>query len=157
MCTAKQIRVMIVDDHPIMREGLRDALQGEADFEIVGLAGDGVEAVMMAQSVVPDVIVMDVIMPHKDGIEACREIMDLLPDTKVLMLTASHRRECGGGRGRRWRYGLPAEVLRGGGSGGRRKRSGGGAGCGYPTMPSGGCSRWSTASVNSARAVPWRR
>ena len=89
MCTAKQIRVMIVDDHPIMREGLRDALQGEADFEIVGLAGDGVEAVMMAQSVVPDVIVMDVIMPHKDGIEACREIMDLLPDTKVLMLTAS--------------------------------------------------------------------
>ncbi len=89
MYTRKQIRVMVVDDHPIMRAGLRDALQAEDDFEVVGLAGDGVEAVRMAQSVVPDVIVMDVIMPHKDGVEACREIMDLLPDTKVLVLTAS--------------------------------------------------------------------
>ena len=89
MTTTERIRVMVVDDHPIMRDGLRDALEGEGDFEVVGLAGDGVEAVQTAQSVEPDVIVMDVIMPLMDGVDACREIMELLPDTKVLMLTAS--------------------------------------------------------------------
>ena len=56
---------------------------------MVGVAADGVEAVSMAQSVAPEVIVMDVMMPHKDGVDACREIMELLPDTRVLMLTAS--------------------------------------------------------------------
>ena len=89
MSTTERIRVMVVDDHPIMRNGLRDALEGVGDFEVVGLAGDGVEAVITAQNVQPDVIVMDVMMPNKDGVDACREIMELLPDTKVLMLTAS--------------------------------------------------------------------
>ena len=84
-----RIKVMLADDHPIMRDGLRDALEGEGDFEVVGSAADGVEAVSMAQSVAPEVIVMDVMMPHKDGVDACREIMELLPDTRVLMLTAS--------------------------------------------------------------------
>ena len=67
--------------------GLRDTLEG--DFEVVGVAGDGVEAVRMAQSVEPEVIVMDVMMPHKNGVDACREIMEMLPDTQVLILTAS--------------------------------------------------------------------
>ena len=89
MSLTKRIRVMLADDHPIMRDGLRDALQDEGDFEVVGSAGDGVEAVTMAQSLEPEVIVMDVIMPNKDGVDACREIMELLPDTRVLMLTAS--------------------------------------------------------------------
>ena len=89
MSTTKLIRVMIVDDHPIMRNGLRDTLEGEGDFEVVGLAGNGVEAVKTAQSLRPEVIVMDVMMPLMDGVEACREIMELLPDTKVLMFTAS--------------------------------------------------------------------
>ena len=91
MPATKQIRVMVVDDHPIMRNGLRDALEDEGDFEVVGLAADGAEAVTMAQSVAPDIIVMDVIMPHQDGVDACREIMELLPETRVrmLMLTAS--------------------------------------------------------------------
>ena len=89
MSSKERIRVMLADDHPIMREGLRDALEGEVDFEVIGVAGDGVEAVRMAQSVEPEVIVMDVMMPHKDGVDACREIMELLPDTRVLMLTAS--------------------------------------------------------------------
>ena len=89
MSSMTRIKVMLADDHPIMRDGLRDALQSEGDFEVVGLAADGVEAVSMAQSVVPEVIVMDVMMPHKDGVDACREIMELLPDTRVLMLTAS--------------------------------------------------------------------
>ena len=85
----ERIRVMVVDDHPIMRDGLRDALDGEDDLEVVGVAGDGVEAVRTAQRVGPDVIVMDVMMPGKDGVDACREVMELLPETKVLMLTAS--------------------------------------------------------------------
>ena len=89
MSSKERIRVMLADDHPIMRDGLRDTLEGEGDFEVVGLAGDGVEAVKMAQSVVPEVIVMDVMMPNMDGVDACREIMEMLPDTWVLILTAS--------------------------------------------------------------------
>ena len=89
MTSTERIRVMVADDHPIMRNGLRDALDAEEDFDVVGQAADGVEAVRMAVRVEPDVIVMDVMMPGKDGVEACREIMDALPDTQVLMLTAS--------------------------------------------------------------------
>ena len=89
MTTGERIRVMVADDHPIMRNGLRDALGSEEDFEVVGQASDGVEAVKMAARVEPDVIVMDVMMPGKDGVDACREIMEALPGTQVLMLTAS--------------------------------------------------------------------
>ena len=89
MSSMTRIKVMLADDHPIMRDGLRDALEGEVDFEVVGVAVDGVEAVSMAQSVAPEVVVMDVMMPNMDGVDACREIMELLPDTRVLMLTAS--------------------------------------------------------------------
>ena len=89
MSSMTRIKVMLADDHPIMRDGLRDALEGEGDFEVVGVAVDGVEAVSMAQSVAPEVVVMDVMMPNMDGVDACREIMELLPDTRVLMLTAS--------------------------------------------------------------------
>ena len=64
-------------------------MNGEEDFEVVGQASDGDEAVRMAGRVEPDVIVMDVMMPGKDGVDACREIMEALPDTQVLMLTAS--------------------------------------------------------------------
>ena len=89
MSAAQRFRVMIVDDHPIMRDGLRDALASEEDFEVVGQAADGAEAVRSAQSLQPDVIVMDAMMPNKNGVDACREIMDQLPDTRVLILTAS--------------------------------------------------------------------
>ena len=89
MSSMTRIKVMLADDHPIMRDGLRDALESEGGFEVVGSAADGMEAVRMAQSLAPDVIVMDVMMPNKDGVDACREIMELLPETKVLMLTAS--------------------------------------------------------------------
>ena len=89
MSSMTRIKVMLADDHPIMRDGLRDSLEGEGDFEVVGVAVDGVEAVAMAQSVEPEVVVMDVMMPNMDGVDACREIMELLPDTRVLMLTAS--------------------------------------------------------------------
>ena len=81
--------MMVVDDHPMMRDGLRDALEESGRFEVVGLAADGEEAVRTAEGLGPEVIVMDVMMPGKDGIDACREIMEILPDTRVLMLTAS--------------------------------------------------------------------
>ena len=89
MPETERITVMIADDHPIMRNGLRDALAGEEDLEVVAVAADGVEAVRAAQEFEPQVIIMDVIMPNQDGVDACREILELLPDTKVLMLTAS--------------------------------------------------------------------
>ena len=90
MTTDAHTRVMLVDDHSIMRDGLRRVLEECGEFEVVGHAGDGEEAVRKVESVSPDVIIMDVMMPRKDGIDACREIMELLPHTRVLMLTASN-------------------------------------------------------------------
>jgi len=84
-----QTRVMIVDDHSIMRDGLHELLDRSCGFEVVGQARDGVEAVDVAQGLRPDVVIMDVMMPNKNGIDACREIMDAMPDTRVLVLTAS--------------------------------------------------------------------
>ncbi len=89
MSSTDRIRVVLVDDHPIVRDGLQAALEHSDEFDVVGQAGDGVEAVRAAESLAPDVIIMDVLMPEKDGVEACREIMDLLPDTRILMLTVS--------------------------------------------------------------------
>ena len=82
-------KIMLVDDHMIMREGLQEVLERTGEYEIVGHASDGEVAVEMAQSLSPDVIIMDILMPVKDGIEACREIKDVLPATHVLILTAS--------------------------------------------------------------------
>lgn len=87
--TGKQTRVLLVDDHEIMRDGLREVLQREADFDVVGQAGDGAAAVRIAQQLRPDVVIMDVMMPLKNGIDACREITEMLPDTRVLILTAA--------------------------------------------------------------------
>ena len=81
--------LVIVDDHEIMRDGLRELIQASGDFEVVGQAGDGVAAVGLALSLKPDVVIMDVMMPLKNGIDACREITEMLPDTRVLILTAS--------------------------------------------------------------------
>ena len=86
---SSRIRVLLVDDHSIMLEGLQSMLEQSEEFEVVGQARDGVEAVRAASELSPDVVVMDVMMPGKDGVEACREIMDSAPDTRVIMLTAS--------------------------------------------------------------------
>ena len=86
---SRRIRVLLADDHLIVREGLQMLLERSEEFEVVGQARDGVEAVEAAFELSPDVIVMDVMMPRKDGVEACREIMESLPDTRVVMLTAS--------------------------------------------------------------------
>ena len=85
--------VMLVDDHQVMRDLLRDALENTGEFQVVAQAADGQEALQVAAETAPDVIVMDVIMPVMDGIEACREITELLPGTRVLMLTASNEQD----------------------------------------------------------------
>ena len=127
MATAGRIRVMVVDDHPIMRNGLRDTLEASGRFEVVGLAEDGEEAVRTVEELKPDVIVMDVLMPGKDGIDACREIMELLPDTRVMMLTASTEEDAvieavaAGARGYLQKYSRPEEF--GGSRSGRGRRS----------------------------------
>ena len=89
MSSQERIRVLIVDDHSVVRLGLAQALERTGEFEVVGQAADGEEAVRKAAEVSPDVVVMDVIMPRKDGVEACREIMEFAPETRVIMLTAS--------------------------------------------------------------------
>ena len=91
MSSETRIRVMIVDDHAIVREGIAEVLDQAGDFEVVGQAGDGEEAVNKVQELRPDVVIMDILMPVKDGIEACRDISAALPETRVLMLTASNR------------------------------------------------------------------
>ena len=85
----RRIRVLLIDDHSVMRDGLRLVLEGSGEFEVVGQARDGEEAVRAAADLSTDVVMMDVLMPNKDGVEACREIMESAPDTRVIMLTAS--------------------------------------------------------------------
>ena len=81
-------RILIVDDHTIVRIGLTALLGAETDFEVVGEAKNGLEAVKSAKSLHPDVIVMDLVMPKKNGIDATAEILEALPTTKVLVLTS---------------------------------------------------------------------
>ena len=93
MTADNRTSVMLVDDHQVMRDLLRDALENTGEFQVVAQASDGEEAVRLVQEAAPEVIVMDVIMPVMDGIEACREITELLPGTRVLMLTASNEQD----------------------------------------------------------------
>ncbi len=83
-----QVRIMLVDDHEVVRVGLRSLLERRPNFAIVGEAGDGDEAIEMALQSKPDVIIMDIRLPTVSGIEACREIRDERPETRVIMLTS---------------------------------------------------------------------
>ena len=85
-----RVRVMIADDHAIMCDGLQEVLERSGEFEVVAFASDGKEAVARAVESKPDVIIMDALMPVMDGVDSCREIVELLPETKVLILTASN-------------------------------------------------------------------
>ena len=80
------IRLMLADDHRMLREGLRRSLSEEG-FEVVGEASDGDEAVRLAGELLPDVVLMDVTMPHVDGVEATRRLHKTHPDIRVVMLT----------------------------------------------------------------------
>lgn len=81
------IKILLAEDHVVVRQGTRQLLEYEQDFEIVGEAGDGEEAVRLASQLKPDVVIMDVSMPKLGGIEATKQIKDVLPSTTVLVLT----------------------------------------------------------------------
>ena len=83
----ERIRILIVDDHPLIREGLRAILETQPDMELVGEARDGNEAVARAQALKPDVILMDLALPHMDGVEATRQIIQNDPLVRVLILS----------------------------------------------------------------------
>jgi DNA-binding NarL/FixJ family response regulator len=83
----ERIGVLIADDHPVVRHGLRAFLQLQEDLDIVGEAGDGVEAVAQVRKLRPDVVLLDLVMPRLDGIDAIRQIHEVSPSTKVIVLT----------------------------------------------------------------------
>jgi len=82
------ITTLIAEDHTIVREGLRALLESESDIKIIGETADGRSTVVMAKELRPDVIVMDIAMPLMNGIEATRQIVGALPDTKIIILSA---------------------------------------------------------------------
>jgi DNA-binding NarL/FixJ family response regulator len=87
------IRVLVVDDEALVRDGLRSIAELEADFEVVGEAGDGAEAVTRSRALAPHVVLMDVRMPGMDGLEATRRILDAPHPPKVIVLTTFDRNE----------------------------------------------------------------
>jgi DNA-binding NarL/FixJ family response regulator len=81
------IRILLVDDHPIVRQGLRTLLEGRTGWEVVGEASDGMEAVEKAKDLNPDVMVLDVTMPRMNGLEACRVLRRQVPQLEILFVT----------------------------------------------------------------------
>ena len=82
------ITVLIVDDHAVVRQGLRTFLDLQPDIKVVGEAADGTEALAQAQALLPDIILMDLVMPNQDGVSATRAITSAVPSSKVLVLTS---------------------------------------------------------------------
>ena len=83
-----KVRILIADDHAVLREGMRDLLNREKDFEVVGEAGDGEEAARLGKELKPDVVIMDIVMPKLNGIEATKLIKQVSPSSAILILTA---------------------------------------------------------------------
>lgn len=88
MTELENIRILIADDHAIVREGLRTLITAKPGLELIGEAADGEEAVALARSLAPDVILLDMIMPRKDGLEAIRAIKAENPQARILVLTS---------------------------------------------------------------------
>jgi DNA-binding NarL/FixJ family response regulator len=86
---AEPIRVLVVDDQELFRRGITMLLTAEPGIEVVGEAGDGLEGAALAESTAPDVVLLDVRMPRRSGIEACIDIKQAVPSAKILMLTVS--------------------------------------------------------------------
>jgi two-component system response regulator NreC len=81
------LRIFIVDDHCVLRAGLRALLSGEANLEVVGEAADGEEAIRLVPQIKPDIVLMDITLPGMNGLETAKKILEQLPDVRVLMLT----------------------------------------------------------------------
>jgi len=84
----KKIAVLLVDDHAVVRQGLRALLEGERDIAVAGEAENGREAVVLAKKTLPDVVLMDLAMPGLNGLEATRQIVRNVPSVKVLVLSS---------------------------------------------------------------------
>ena len=91
--TSQSVRILVADDHPIFRDGLRKLLEAEKDFKVIGEASDGGEAVEMAQQLKPDVLLLDLAMPRVPGLEALRQLRNSVEAIKVILLTAAIDRE----------------------------------------------------------------
>jgi DNA-binding NarL/FixJ family response regulator len=89
----RAIRVLIADDHPLMRKGLADILNGVDGIEVVGAAEDGAAAIALAHAVKPDIVLMDISMPGMDGIEATEKLVEMDSGVRVVMLTSYSERE----------------------------------------------------------------
>ena len=87
------IRVLIADDHDLIRQALRTVISNEPDMEVVGEAADGAQAVAMATRLNPDVVVMDIEMPNMSGVEATRQIKEVLPSAIIIVLTVHDSNE----------------------------------------------------------------
>jgi len=85
---SERIRLLIVDDHPVVREGLRSFLQLQPDMDVVGEAADGEAAVAMARRQAPDLVLMDLVMPAGDGVTAIRRLRQLSPQIRILVLSS---------------------------------------------------------------------
>lgn len=88
MLEKERIRILIADDHGLVREGIRAYLATQPDMEVVAEARDGAEAVKMASEYVPDVVLMDLVMPKMDGVAATRQVRGITPHTRVIVLTS---------------------------------------------------------------------
>ncbi|MEA2572790.1 MAG: two-component system, NarL family, response regulator LiaR [Chloroflexia bacterium] len=86
--TSDKIAVVLVDDHAIVRQGLRTYLELQPDIEVVGEASDGREAIGVVRDALPDIVLMDLVMPNSDGVEATRAITSMAPSTRVIVLTS---------------------------------------------------------------------
>ena len=115
---SQKIRLLLVDDHPIVLDGIKSHLRTQPEFEIVGDAANGEEAIEKARSLLPDVVLMDITMPQMNGLEATSHLRRQVPDSRVLILTMHNSKEYiaqmlrMGARGYLLKDGSPAELVR---------------------------------------------
>ena len=116
--SSPRIRLLLADDHPIVLDGIRSHLREQPEFEVVGQAANGHEAIQKAKALLPDVVLMDITMPQMNGLEATSHLRKEVPGTKVLILTMHDSKEYisqmirMGARGYLLKDGSPAELVR---------------------------------------------